>query len=386
MRWSTTLFSVRGIDVRVHATFAIIVALGATRWGAAHGVRGALFGAAFTLAIFACVLLHELGHSVVAQRFGLKVKEIVLLPIGGIASLVGRPQSPKQEIAIAVAGPLVNVALAGAVAAGLWFSAGPSGFLPSSLTPPAPSWQTFLLLLAAGNVSLAVFNLLPFFPLDGGRVLRAVLSMKLGDTRATRFAAGLGQIAAVLVTGFALYSGQLILALIGLLLFTAAGRERAEATLQHPLSAFTAADVAEIPAVEFESDLRVGEASLQLLRTQQEAFPVVSDGKLLGVVFRDELLAAAHVPERQLQSLRPLLRACPEIPSQLSVAQAFQLLQEHGAIVGVVVTPDYPLGIFSPAQVLLKLTQIPATRWPALSPTPPVARPGSAASEPRKAT
>ena len=101
--WSTTLFTIRGIDVKVHATFAIIVAIGATQWGLAHGLRGALFGAAFTLALFACVLLHELGHSFVAQRFGLKVKEVVLLPIGGIASLVGKPQSPKQEIAIALA-------------------------------------------------------------------------------------------------------------------------------------------------------------------------------------------------------------------------------------------------------------------------------------------
>lgn len=386
MRWSTTLFSVRGIDVRVHATFAIIVALGATRWGAAHGARGALFGAAFALAIFACVLLHELGHSVVAQRFGLKVKEIVLLPIGGIASLEGKPKSSQQEIAIAVAGPLVNVALAGVFGAGLWLMAGASGFLPDPLVQPAPSWQTFLQLLVFGNVTLAVFNMLPFFPLDGGRVLRALLSMKVGEPRATRWAAGVGQASGILMAGFALFSGQLILALIGLLIFVAAARESAEATLHHPLSAFTAGDVAEIPAVEFESDTRIGEASLHLLRTQQDAFPLVSDGKLAGIVLRNDLVAAAHQPELQLQSLRSLMRHCPEIPSQLSVARAFELLNELGAPVGVVVTQDHPVGLFSPAQVLLKLSQLPKNRWPAAAGTPPGSRPDAAPSEPRKAT
>jgi len=376
--WSTTLFTIRGIDIKVHATFAIIVAVGATQWGAAHGLRGALFGAAFMVALFACVLLHELGHSFVAQRFGLKVKEVVLLPIGGIASLVGKPQSPKQEIAIAVAGPLVNVVLALALGAGLWFTGAAANVSAATASKLAPSWQTFLLVLTAGNASLALFNLLPFFPLDGGRVLRALLWMKFGELQATRWAAGMGQVAGVGMAAFALASGQIVLALIGLLVLIAASRERTAATLLPPLHALSAADVAEVPAVELEATARIGETIPQLLRTAQEAFPVVANGVLLGVVLRGDLVLAAQRPELELQSIRALARQVPELPSHLSAAEALKTLEEMEAPLGVVITPDYPLGFISRAQVFSKLAQLPSTTWPAkTSPRPSLRASGS---------
>jgi Zn-dependent protease len=381
--WSTTLFTIRGIDVKVHATFAIIVAIGATQWGAVHGLRGALFGAAFTLALFACVLLHELGHSLVAQRFGLKVKEVVLLPIGGIASLVGKPQSPKQEIAIAIAGPFVNIVLALALVAGLWFSGAAANLSAANWGKLAPSWQTFLFMLTAGNASLALFNLLPFFPLDGGRVLRALLSLKLGEQRATRWAAGLGQLAGVAMAGFALVSGQIVLALIGFLVLMAASRERAAATLHPPLQALTAADVAEVPAIELEATARIGEAIPQLLRSAQDAFPIVADGVLLGVVLRGDLVLAAQRPELDLQSIRTLAQQVPELPSHLSAAEALKLLEEMEAPLGVVVTPDYPLGFISHAQVFSKLAQLPSTAWPAKTSLQPNLRPGGSPDLPR---
>jgi len=380
--WSTTLFRIRGIDVKIHATFAIIVALGATQWGAAHGSRGALFGAAFTLALFACVLLHELGHGVVAQRYGLKVKEIVLLPIGGIASLVGKPQSPTQEIAIAVAGPLVNVVLALALAAGVWFSGGAAN-LSASAEGLAPSWQTLLLMLTVGNASLAVFNLLPFFPLDGGRVLRALLCLKLGEPRATLWAAGIGQLAGVAMAGFALASGQLMLALVGVLVFTAASRERASAALQSPLQGLTAADVAEVPAIELEANARIGETIPQLLRTAQDAFPVVANGVLLGVVLRGDLVLAARRPEFDRQSIRTLTRRVPELPSHLGAAEALRILEEMGAPLGIVMTPDYPLGFISRAQVFSKLAQLPSKTWPAKASSQHDLRPGGSPDSPR---
>ncbi len=363
--WSTTLFSIRGIAVKVHATFAIIVAIGATQWGTAHGLRGALFGAGFTLALFTCVLLHELGHSFVAQRFGLKVKEIVLLPIGGIASLVGKPRSPQQEIAIALAGPLVNIVLALALGAGVWFSGAATSVSATTIGKLGPSWQTFLLMLTAGNLSLALFNLLPFFPLDGGRALRALLSLKVGELQATRWAAGLGQLAGVAMAGVALYSGQMVLGLIGLFLFVAASRERTAATLHPPLHALSAADVAEVPAVELEASARIGASIPQLLRSAQDAFPVVANGVLLGVVLRADLVLAAQRPELELQSIRTLARQVPELPGHLSAAEALALLEEMEAPLGVVVTPDYPLGFISHSQVFSKLAQLPSTTWPA---------------------
>lgn len=381
--WSTTLFTIRGIDIKVHASFAIIVAVGATQWGAAHGLHGAFFGAALTLAIFGCVLLHELGHSLVAQRFGLKVKEVVLLPIGGIASLVGKPQSPKQEIAIAVAGPAVNVVIALALGAGLWFSGAAANISAATVSKLAPSWVTFWLMLTAGNASLALFNLLPFFPLDGGRVLRALLSLKVGELQATRWAGGVGQIAGVVMAGVALVSGHVLLALIGILLFLAASRERTTATLQPPLLALTAADVAEVPAVELDATSRIGEAIPQLLRTGQEAFPVVAEGALLGVVMRSDLLLAAQRPELELQSIRTLTQQVPALPSHLTAAEALKLLDEMEAPLGVVVSPDYPLGFISQAQVFAKLAQLPPTRWPSKAGSRPTLRTNGSPELPR---
>jgi Zn-dependent protease/CBS domain-containing protein len=376
-----TLFTVRGIKIKVHATFAIVVAIGATQWAAAHGLRGALFGAVFTLALFTCVLLHELGHGFVAQRYGLQVKQIVLLPIGGIASLGGKPQSPKQEIAIAIAGPLVNIVLALTLAAGLGFSGAAANL--TDVGKLGPSWQTFLFMLTAGNASLALFNLLPFFPLDGGRVLRALLSLKFGELRATRWAAGLGQLAGVVVAGFALVSGQIILALIGTLVFMAASRERAAVILHPSLQALAAADVAEVPAIELEATTRIGEAIPQLLRTAQETFPIVGDGVLLGVVSRGDLVLAAQRPDLRLRSIRTLAQPIPELPSHLSAAEALQILEELGAPLGVVVTPDYPLGFISHAQVFSKLAQLPATILAAKIRPEPNVRPGGSPDLPR---
>ncbi len=380
--WSPTLFSIRGIRIKLHATFAILVAVGALEWGMAHGWKGALFGAAFIVALFACVLVHELAHSFVAQGFGIKVREILLLPIGGVARLAGRPQSPKQEIAIAVAGPCVNVVLALGLGAGLWFSGPAAGLAGATVAKLAPTWQTFLLLLTLGNASLALFNLLPFFPLDGGRVLRALLSMRWGEVSATRWAAGIGQVASVGMVGFALATGQLLLGLIGLVLFLAATRER-QTVRHHPaLAALSAADVAEVPAVELAATARIGETVPQLLRTVQDAFPVVHDGALLGVVLRRDLLLAARRPELALQSLRSLAQPVPELPAELSAAEALVILSNLEAPLGVVTTPSYPVGFISESLVFGKLAQLPPT-WPQMPPLRPAVTPHVSPEPPR---
>jgi Zn-dependent protease len=361
MNWSSTLFSIRGIAVKVHVTFALIVVLGALRWSD-HGLKGVALGVAFTLALFTCVLLHELGHSFAARAFGLRVREIVLLPIGGVASLVGKPRSPKHEIAIALAGPAVNLV----IAAMLGVAMAAFGLWPRSLEPGlllAPSLPTFLLLLVSGNVSLAVFNLLPFFPLDGGRVLRAGLALRWGETRATLWAARLGQVAGVGLAGYALFSGHVFLALIAGLIFLAASRERAEAQFARPLSALRAADVAEVPALELDASYRVSQVLPLLLRSQQSAFPLIADAEVLGIVLRDELIAAGGDPRARLMSIRTLVRRAPRIDAELSVEQALELLQASGQPVGVVVNREQPLGLLAASQVYAKLAQAPELDW-----------------------
>ncbi len=356
MQWSAKLFSVRGIDVRVHLTFALIVALGATQWGGAHGARGAAFGAFFMLALFGCVLLHELGHSLMAQAFGLKVKEIVLLPIGGIATLLGKPKTAGQEVAIAAAGPAVNIALAGCFAGALWVRgyAFPQDELKLAL---APSADTLLLLLATGNASLALFNLLPFFPLDGGRILRALLSWKLGGERATRWAASIGQVAAVGMLGWSVYSGQLLLGLIALMLFAAASREKLSAQLERPLAALSAGDLAELPAVELSATNRVSEAVPFLLRSSQQAFPIVRDNSIVGVVLREDLLSLSHREDARLLPMHAIMQPAPQIASHVSVEEALQQLHASGQTVGVVLGPEHPLGLLSARHVLVTLAE-----------------------------
>lgn len=379
MRWSARVFSIRGIDVRVHATFLLVVALGAWQWGAHSGARGAIFGAGFMLALFGCVLLHELGHSFAAQHFGLKVKEILLLPIGGIATLHGRPVTPRQEVAIALAGPAVNVVLAAVFMVVLWLT----GFISTTLgqlsaVSVTPSLTGLLLLLVSGNATLALFNLLPVFPLDGGRVLRALLEMRWGVARGTAWAAGIGQIASLGLLGYAFLSGQLLLGVISVLVFIAAAQENLQAQLRAPLETLTAGDVAELPAVDLDESMRVRDAIPWLLRTQQSSLPVVSGDRVLGVVQRAELLALATHPEAELISVRAIMHDAPELDGQLPLAVALERMRERATAVAVIVTSSQPVGLLAEPQVLAKLAQAPKLQWK--KPSPPTRQPSRAHS------
>jgi stage IV sporulation protein FB len=217
--------------LRIHLTFFVVPLISAYQWGATHGWAGAFFGVAVVLLLFTAVALHELGHALVARWFGIPVSAITLLPIGGVAALEGRPRTPFAEAAIAIAGPAVNFLLAVPLF-GLTIAHALLYGLPSAATVLEPSWGTLLLLLSVGNLALGLFNLLPVFPLDGGRVLRALLSTQLGEHRATRWASGTGQVAAAALFAWAVFTLKPLLALIAVFLFLAAGRERREADLR----------------------------------------------------------------------------------------------------------------------------------------------------------
>ena len=181
--------------------------------------------------LFTCVVLHELGHSLVAQKFGLTVREIVLLPIGGVARLEKNPEKPLHELLIAAAGPLVNVAIAvllffaGGLAVNFGALEGRSLF---QTTDGPPSLVTLWGWLFTANVALALFNLIPAFPMDGGRILRAALALKMGFSRATRIATGVGQAIAFAFGLFGVLSGNLLLVVVAFFVFMGAGQERAE--------------------------------------------------------------------------------------------------------------------------------------------------------------
>lgn len=223
MKWSWKIGRIAGIDLRMHATFTLLlgwVALSALWSGGS--VAGAVGAVLFTGAVFATVVLHELGHALMARVFGIPTSEILLLPIGGVAKLEGMPKNPKQELLVAVAGPAVNVALALGLGALIVVTG-------TRVDPSADALaQPLLMRLLGVNVALAVFNLIPAFPLDGGRMLRALLAFRLSPLRATWIAVWFGRVFAV---GFAIF-GLLhapMLTLIGVFIWLAGSAELAVA-------------------------------------------------------------------------------------------------------------------------------------------------------------
>ncbi len=201
MKWSFKLVRVAGIDVYVHATFFILLLWVSLSYWRIEGTLGAvLSGVGFILVLFTCVVLHEFGHALTARRYGIQTLHITLFPIGGIAAVERMPEVPKHEITVALAGPAVNLFIAFFL--WLWLSVTNTMVSTEELTLTGGSFAQRLMLI---NIILAVFNLIPAFPMDGGRILRAVLAIRMNHNKATQLAARVGQ-------GFALWLG-----LIGLL-------------------------------------------------------------------------------------------------------------------------------------------------------------------------
>ena len=231
MGQSIKLFSVRGIDIRMHITFPLILIWSALQFGliSRGGYEGAIFGVVATLLLFVVVVLHELGHSVAAQYYGIEVEQIVLLPIGGVAQLTRMPEKPIQEFVIAIAGPAVNFALAilfGLIAllAGISLSL---DRLPSLLLGlDRMSLLALFGYVFSSNLLRAIFNLIPAFPMDGGRVLRALLATRMAYARATTAAVGIGQALAFLMGIYGFIQGNFFWVLIALFIYSGAGQER----------------------------------------------------------------------------------------------------------------------------------------------------------------
>jgi Zn-dependent protease len=221
-----------GIDVRVHWTFFLLLAFFAfLGYQTSGSLVGALTETVTIVALFFCVLLHEFGHSLVAQRLGLKIQDITLLPLGGVSNLESLPEKPADEVKITLAGPLVNVVLAPIfVGVGLLFGAVPR--MPTDLFMSIGSVGQFFVYLGYLNVVLAVFNLIPAFPLDGGRILRALLATRLGAVRATDISSAVGQLFAVAFFLIGLLGGNFLLALVAVFIYFGATGE-AQMVRQH---------------------------------------------------------------------------------------------------------------------------------------------------------
>jgi Zn-dependent protease/CBS domain-containing protein len=288
VRWSLHIGTIAGIRVELHVTFLLFVGWVAVSQGLLTGdTARAVAGVSLLLLIFLCVLLHELGHALAARRYGIRTRDIVLLPIGGVARLQRMPDKPQQEIVVALAGPAVNVVIAGVLGTVL---GGPPGL--------ARVGDGLLESIFWVNVLMVGFNLVPAFPMDGGRVLRALLALRLPYVRATRIAAAIGQGIALLfgVIGF-FYNPMLMF--VALFVFLAAGEEHAIVRARASMTGFPvrSAMVTEFETLDVSDPLQ--RAVDLLVSGDQQDFPVVQGGVPVGILSRSDLIVGLqhHGPQ-----------------------------------------------------------------------------------------
>jgi Zn-dependent protease/CBS domain-containing protein len=322
-----------GIDIRVHWTFFLLLAFFAfIGYQASGSLVGTLTPIAVIVALFVCVLLHEFGHSLVAQRLGIEIHSITLLPIGGVSNLESLPEKPSDELKITIAGPLVNVVLA-PVFFGVGLLLGAEPGIPADLFTGIGSVGQFFFYLGYLNVVLAVFNLLPAFPLDGGRILRGVLATRLGAIRSTEIASRVGQLFALAFFLIGLLGGNILLALVAVFIFFGASGEEQMVRQRELASSLLVSDVMGTkPRTETVTPYHTfGQVLDSVIHGYQEDFPVVDDGKLVGMITRQEIMAAAHSPERYA-SVRDLMKT--DVPSVSSKDDLFKdgarILQQSG--------------------------------------------------------
>ena len=290
MKWSYRIATIAGTEVRIHATFLLLLLyFGVTGMSGGRGIAGAWDAVALVLAMFTCVLLHEFGHVTAAKFYGIRTPDITLLPIGGVARLERMPRKPAHEFVVAVCGPLVNVAIATVIA--LFLGAVGKMSLDFDLQSNGPFWVT----LMQWNILMVAFNMVPAFPMDGGRVLRSLLGMFVDYGRATRWAAAVGQGIAMLVVLSMLVSGafQPFLMLIAVFIFIAAGQEAAVVTQEEATEDLLVRDAMVTQFVSLRPTDLLRDVVTLLLAGSQHDFPVLDErGSVIGILSRKRLVSA----------------------------------------------------------------------------------------------
>jgi len=331
MGWSLKMGSVAGTAVRIHVTFLLFLAWIFGVNLIASGQEAAWSGLLFMVLLFLCVLLHEFGHIFTARAFGVNTPDVILLPIGGVARLERIPEKPSEEFLIAIAGPLVNVAIAGLLVlvggASLQFARLANLDISGGLVDQ----------LAAVNLFLAVFNLIPAFPMDGGRVLRALLASRLGYVHATEVAAMIGQWVAF-VLGFLGLFGNPLLIFIAIFVYLAASAEAHMVAIRAMSRGVPVTAAMMTQYATLTPDEHIDAAVETLLRTSQSEFPVV-DGtqRPLGVLGRNALIRALKERGPNAHVADTMSGPIPTVSHRSCLDEAFRLLQEKSSpAVGVV--------------------------------------------------
>lgn len=342
MSWSFPIGHLFGSELRVHVTFFLLIAwIGATGWLQGGPATAAIY-ILYVLILFACVIAHEFGHALTARRYGIRTPDVTLLPIGGLARLERMPEKPGQEIIVALAGPAVNVVIFFV----LTLILGPARLAEVTFTEI--TLASLPAQVAILNLVLAVFNLLPAFPMDGGRVMRALLTLSMGRASATRVAATAGQVLAFAMGLLGLVAGNPFLLLIAFFIFIAAGAERADEAMRMIARGMMARDamITEYEWLRPDDSLEI--AATTLIRTTQHEFPVIepNTGRFEGLLTRAALYRAleasprparvAEVMERELPTAELSEPLTGTLAKMQSGAPAVMVMGRDGALVGYI--------------------------------------------------
>lgn len=357
MKWSMKIGEIAGIGIYVHATFLLLLGwVALSYYLAGQSLAMMINGVAFMLALFGIVVLHELGHALTAKRFGIQTRDITLLPIGGVARLERMPDDPKQELWVALAGPAVNVVLAAVLYIAIGLTSGPPSLSNLSMVS-----GNFLEKLLWVNVSLAAFNLLPAFPMDGGRVLRALLAMRMDYVRATQIAAHVGQGMALLFGFIGLFYNP-FLVFVALFVWMGASQEASMVQMKSALGGIPirAAMIKDFRTLAPADSLE--RAVEHILAGFQQDFPVVEQERVVGVLTRNDLLKALsqrgpngrieEAMQRQFETADPneMLDA---VFARLNASRCHSLpLVRNGQLAGVVTMDN--IGEFLMVQAALR--------------------------------
>jgi Zn-dependent protease/predicted transcriptional regulator len=325
MKWSVKLGSFAGIRVYVHWTFTLLLGwILLSHLGRGHDWVEAWQAVAFILALFGCVLLHEFGHALTAKRYGIPTKDITLLPIGGVARLERLPENPRQELWVTLAGPAVNVVIAGILFLVLSFIYRMNVFGSAQLLK-----GSFLLQLMWVNVALAVFNLLPAFPMDGGRVLRALLSMRMGRAKATRLAANVGQGMAILF-GIAGFLGNPMLIFIAIFVYLGAEAEAQAVATLSVMDGLVVRDAMMTRYRALPAEAPLETAVTELLAGSQQDFPVMMNGSVGGILRRNDLVQALAKGRPDTRIIDAMCAECRTVNASALLGETLERMKREG--------------------------------------------------------
>lgn len=346
MRSTFRLTRIFGIDIDMHVTFLLLVAF----FGLLLGWEGFLL----IVGVFFFVTIHELCHGLAAAYFGIKVKRITLLPIGGVASMSETPEKPYQELIISIAGPLSNVLILFVFYYPLRALLGKESLMYPFLVLTGQAKYTGGFNVMAHiywiNLVLAGFNILPAFPMDGGRALRAILSYKMGFREATKMAVKIGHIFALLFAYMGMVQGHILLIVIAVFIYTAASTEGLQVDVQETIKSYYVKDVLAGEFAYITSDTPLSKVMELILHTHQQDFPVIDGGKLVGMIAYREVIQGMQTLGKDAPALAVMRKDIPPVKASAGLNDARAMMRTHNTgalpvirnrqIVGVITVDD----------------------------------------------